>query len=111
MNISELDLKPDYQEETITFDQLADLQGEIIVEFGTSWCGHCQAAHDPIKAALKLHPKLPHLKITDGRGKPLGRAFKVKLWPTLIYLRDGKEVARLVRPLQTDQVRQFIEKA
>jgi thioredoxin 1 len=22
----------------------------------------------------------------------------VKLWPTLVFLRDGKEVARLVRP-------------
>jgi thioredoxin 1 len=31
-------------------------------------------------------------------GRPLGRAFGVRLWPTLVFLSDGTEVARLVRP-------------
>jgi thioredoxin 1 len=39
-----------------------------------------------------------HIKVADGRGQPLGRSFRVKLWPTLIVLRDGQEVGRLVRP-------------
>jgi thioredoxin 1 len=39
-----------------------------------------------------------HIRVEDGRGRPLGRSFRVKLWPTLVFLKDGKEVARLVRP-------------
>jgi thioredoxin 1 len=39
-----------------------------------------------------------HLRIEDGSGRALGRSFGVKLWPTLVFLRDGKEMARLVRP-------------
>ena len=39
-----------------------------------------------------------HIKVEDGSGRPLGRAFRVKLWPTLIFLKRGQEVARLVRP-------------
>lgn len=39
-----------------------------------------------------------HLKIEDGPGRRLGRFFRVKLWPTLVFLQDGEEVARLVRP-------------
>jgi thioredoxin 1 len=39
-----------------------------------------------------------HLKIDDGPGRPLGRSFRVKLWPTLVFLKDGQEVERLVRP-------------
>jgi thioredoxin 1 len=39
-----------------------------------------------------------HFKIADASGKPLGRSFGVKLWPTLVFLKDGTEVARLVRP-------------
>src|SRR5690606_10872089 len=31
----------------------------------------------------------------------LGRSYRVKLWPTLIFLQSGKEVARLVRPTET----------
>jgi len=42
---------------------------------------------------------LPHWKVEDGKGRPLGRAFQVKLWPTVVLLHDGEEVARVVRPL------------
>jgi len=38
------------------------------------------------------------LKIADASGRRLGRSFGVKLWPTLVLLADGREVARLVRP-------------
>lgn len=74
------------------------LQGPAIVEFGANWCGYCQAAQPVIAAALAAHSHIPHLKVEDGKGKPLGRSFQVKLWPTLIFLKDGKEVARVVRP-------------
>jgi thioredoxin 1 len=75
-----------------------------VIEFGNSWCGFCQAAHHFISAAMSEHPQIKHIRIADGRGKPLGRAFKVKLWPTLIFLRDGQEVARIVRPDNTDEI-------
>jgi len=45
-----------------------------------------------------------HLKIEDGPGRPLGRSFRVKLWPTLVFLRDGVEVARVVRPADAKQI-------
>jgi thioredoxin 1 len=39
-----------------------------------------------------------HIRIEDGRGRPLGRSFRVKLWPTLVYLEGGVEKGRVVRP-------------
>ena len=72
--------------------------GPAVLEFGAPWCGHCIAAQSAIASAFATHPDVHHLKIEDGRGKPLGRSFRVKLWPTLVFLRDGEEVARLVRP-------------
>ena len=74
------------------------LAGVTLLEFGTPWCGYCRAAQAPIAAALSGHPDARHVRVEDGSGRPLGRAFRVKLWPTLIVLRDGNEVARLVRP-------------
>ena len=47
-------------------------------------------------ALLEQFPAVDHIKIEDGPGKPLGRSFDVKLWPTLVFLRDGKVVRRLV---------------
>lgn len=76
-------------------DQLAGL---AVVEFGTPWCGYCMAAQAPIAQAMDACPDVRHIKVEDGKGQPLGRSFRVKLWPTLVFLRDGREVARLVRP-------------
>lgn len=78
--------------------------GTLILEFGTDWCGYCQAAQPAISSALADHPSIRHLRIEDGKGRPLGRAFRVKLWPTLILLRDGEEVARVVRPRDRGEI-------
>ncbi len=69
-----------------------------LLEFGTSWCPHCQAAQAPIASVLATHPAIRHLKIEDGKGRRLGRSFAVKLWPTLILMERGVEKARVVRP-------------
>jgi thioredoxin 1 len=81
------------------------LPGPAVIEFGTSWCGYCQAAQPFIVEAFAAHPNVRHLRIEDGKGRALGRSFGVKLWPTLIFLRDGVEQARLVRPAETKVIR------
>ncbi len=72
------------------------------------WCGHCQAAQAALQEVLREYSTLRHIKVYDGKGKPLGRAFRVKLWPTFILLHKGQEVARLVRPLLVDELRQLL---
>jgi thioredoxin 1 len=74
------------------------LEGATVLEFGNAWCGYCRAAQPLIARAFAAHPSVRHIKIADAGGKRLGRSFKVKLWPTLVFLKDGREAARLVRP-------------
>ena len=87
-----------YTADAPTREQIDATAGALLLEFGTGWCGHCSAAQPLIERAFERHPGVRHLKIEDGPGRPLGRSYRVKLWPTLVFLRDGEEVARLVRP-------------
>ena len=81
------------------------LEGAAVLEFGTPWCGHCRFAQPLLATAFADHPNVRHIKIEDGSGRPLGRSFAVRLWPTLVFLRNGKEMARLVRPRDANAIR------
>jgi thioredoxin 1 len=80
------------------------LAGPTVVEFGSNTCGYCMAAQPLIAEAFARHPGVRHIQVADGSGRPLGRSFKVKLWPTLVFLKDGKEAARVVRPTDTGEI-------
>lgn len=100
-----------YAEQEPTRAEVDALEGITLLEFGTPWCGHCRAAQPALAEALEGREEIRHLKIEDGPGKPLGRSFRVKLWPTLILLRQGEELARLVRPTGSAAIRQALDQA
>jgi thioredoxin 1 len=85
-------------------DEVDALAGPTLLEFGSPWCGWCRRAQPLIAEAVAKHPRVRHIKIADASGKRLGRSFGVKLWPTLVFLRDGKETARVVRPNETGEI-------
>ena len=74
------------------------MTGPVVVDFGTNWCGFCRAAQPIVDEAFGSHPQVRHIKVEDGSGRKLGRSFGIKLWPTLVFMRDGQEIARLMRP-------------
>jgi thioredoxin 1 len=84
------------------------LDGPAVVEFGTPWCGYCKAAQPLLASAFAAHPRVRHIKIEDGKGRRLGRSFRVTLWPTLVFLDQGKETTRLVRPGDAEKICQAL---
>ncbi len=87
------------------------MEGIVALEFGADWCGHCKGAAPLIRAALADFPTVQHIKVEDGSGRKLGRSFRVKLWPTLVVLRQGQELARVTRPADEEEVRQALAAA
>lgn len=84
------------------------LDGPSLLEFGSPWCGYCRAAQPLLASALADHPGVRHIKIADASGRLLGRSYQVKLWPTLVFLSDGREMARLVRPRDVGEIRRSL---
>ena len=100
----------DYVEVEPKREEVDSMPGPTLIEFGTPWCGHCRRAQPLIAEAMSAHPNVRHIKVSDASGKRLGRSFKVKLWPTLVFLRDGKEAAKLVRPVSTEEIKDALTK-
>jgi len=99
----------DYDKPEPAREDVDQWPGPAVLEFGAGWCPHCQGAQPAIAAALADFPTVRHVKVADGKGKPLGRSFRVKLWPTLVFLKDGQELARAVRPTDEGEVRKGLE--
>ena len=89
-------------------DEVDALAGPTLLELGSPWCGWCRRAQPLIAEVLAQHPRVRHIKVADASGKRLGRSFGVKLWPTLVFLRDGKETAKLVRPDNAEEIKQAL---
>jgi thioredoxin 1 len=83
---------PPYHAEQPSRASIDALEGDTVLEFGANWCGICQAA-------------TPHIEA----GRPLGRSFGVKLWPTLVLMRGGRELARVVRPRGVADVTRLVQ--
>jgi thioredoxin 1 len=96
-----------YHEDEPSREDIDRGSGPLLLEFGASWCGYCRELAPTIQTLLDQHPQVQHVRIADGRGKRLGRSFRVKLWPTIVLLRDGTVVAQLVRPEAADLRQEF----
>lgn len=94
----------DLQQPEPTRTQIDAMPQPLVLEFGALYCGYCQSTQTLIASAFSGRTGFRHIKVEDGKGRRLGRMFTVKLWPTLIFLRQGKEVARLVRPASTPEI-------
>lgn len=86
-------------------EEIDQFKGAVVLEFGAAWCQYCQALQGIISAELALQSHVRHIKIEDGKGRRLGRTFTVKLWPTLIFMKDGIELKRLVRQFDASEIR------
>jgi len=101
---------PTFEVDTPSREEIDALPGLLLLEFGVDWCPHCLGAQPLIEAAMQACPGLRHLKIEDGPGRRLGRSFYVKLWPTLVFIKDGQEQERLVRPVAESSITEALRR-
>jgi thioredoxin 1 len=78
--------------------EVDQLPGPVLLEFGASWCPYCLEMRSTVAALLRQHPEVRHIRVEDGPRRPLGRSFRVKLWPNFVLMRDGQVLRQLARP-------------
>lgn len=67
----------------------------VVLDVGATWCGACQSIKPLIKAKAKKDNGKWVLGLIDGdQSFDLVQKYKVKEYPTLISIKNGKEVSR-----------------
>jgi thioredoxin 1 len=90
-------------------EEIDRTRGLVLLEFGTGWCPICRALAPHVGKLLDEHPQVKHVKVEDGPGRKLGRSFGVRLWPNLVFLKDGAVVRQLARPTRHELQDTFAE--
>jgi len=84
-------------------------EGVTLVDFYADWCGPCRMM-TPIleKVAKDLKGKAVIAKIDIDHSQKTAANFQVTSIPTLVLIKNGKEVNRLVGLRDADSVKSFI---
>ena len=69
-------------------------QGTVILDFFATWCPPCKKFAPVFEKAANKHPNILFVKIDVDKHKNLTEKYGVRSMPTIIALKDGKEVKK-----------------
>jgi thioredoxin 1 len=86
--------------------EIAQTSRPVVVDFFATWCAPCKKL-SPIldELAGPLTNQVSFLKVDVDRSAPLAERYGVQGVPTLVFLRNGKEVGRQVGLTSKDELR------
>ncbi|KAD2393628.1 hypothetical protein E3N88_40605 [Mikania micrantha] len=67
----------------------------VIANFSASWCGVCRSISPDYISLSEKHPSLTFLTISADKLTELSIEWNLKVTPTFIFLKDGKEIDKL----------------
>ena len=80
----------------------------VLVDFWAAWCGPCQMLLPVVEGLAEEVTDAKICKVNVDEQPQLAEKFKVMTIPTLVVIKDGKEVRRSVGVKPKDQILDLI---
>ena len=80
-----------------------------ILDFYASWCVPCKTLQPVITQVKEKYPDIEIEAIDVDKNAELANAYRVMGLPSLVFLKDGNEVARLTNLVSMEDIKQKIK--
>lgn len=92
-------------------EKVLDSKIPVIMDFYADWCGPCKALSPLIdKIAKEYNENISVIKVDCDECSNLAAEMTIKSIPTIVVMKDGKEIARNIGYLNETDLRSFINK-
>ena len=81
-----------------------------LLDFYADWCGPCQMLKPTIEEFESSHPEIKVRRVNIDEDDELTSEYGVSGIPCLVFLKDGKEVAREVGVISFKKMEKIYEK-
>jgi len=82
----------------------------VVVDCWAAWCGPCKSFAPTFEQAIKkLEPKARFAKLDTEKEQGLAARFQIRSIPTLLVMKNGKEVARQAGVMTLPQFEQWLK--
>lgn len=82
--------------------------GMFVIKFGAEWCGPCKAMNKVLDKVRAEFVDIKFFNLDVDNSPDLAQKYKVRSIPTVIFIKDGQEIQRIVGLSLIEPVRKVL---